>query len=104
MQARMDADDQRQMVNPGGRGPDWVDGEVFAKVDVHHIGPRCNDRREDSRLGSVELTKTSDGESQAYNAGVDAQALEIRRGRWASGQHRLYCEGECTRERPRLRL
>ena len=67
-------------------------------MHVHHIGPRGNDRCEDSRLGSVELTKTSDGQSQAYNAGVVAQALEIRRGRWASGQHRL--EDAAPVERP----
>jgi hypothetical protein len=58
-------------------------------VNVHHIGPRGEDRGDDCRLGTVELTKTSDGESHSYNAGVVAQALEIRRGRRACGQHRL---------------
>ena len=34
-QARMDGEDQRQMVNPGGRGPYREDGEVFAEMYVH---------------------------------------------------------------------
>ena len=58
----MDGEDQRQAMKPGGRGPDGEDGEVFAKVNVHHIGPRGEDRGEDCRLGSVELAKASYGE------------------------------------------
>src|SRR5215213_1709388 len=83
-QARMDGEDQRQMMKPGCCGSERDDGEVFAEVHVHHIGSYGEDGDQDSRLGSVELAKTSDGESQAYHAGVVAQALEIRRGRWAS--------------------
>jgi hypothetical protein len=82
----MDGEDQRQTMKPGSRGPDREDGEVFAEVHVHHIGPRG----EDCHLGSVELAKTSDGESHSYHAGVVAQALKIRRGRRACGQHRLH--------------
>src|SRR5215212_1852905 len=89
-QTRMDGEDQRQAMEPGGRGPYREDGEVFAEVYVHHIGPRGNDRGDDRRLGSVELAKTSDGESNSYNAGVCSKALEIRRGRWTRGQHRLH--------------
>jgi hypothetical protein len=97
-QARMDGEDQRQTIKPGGRGPNGEDSEVFAKVYVHHIGPRGNDRGEDSRLGSVELTETSDGQSQAYNAGVVTETFEIRRGRRTRGQHRL--EDAAPVERP----
>jgi hypothetical protein len=80
-QARMDSEDQRQTIKPGGRSPDRDDGEVFAKVDVHHIGPQGEDRSDDCRLESVELTKTSDGESHSYYAGVVSKALETWRGR-----------------------
>jgi hypothetical protein len=86
----MDGEDQRQTIKPGGRRSERDDGEVFAEMYVHHIGPQGEDRGDDCRLGGVELAKTSDGESKTYYAGVAAQALEIRRGRWARGQHRLH--------------
>ena len=89
-QARMDSENQRQTIKPGGRSPDRDDGEVFAKVDVHHIGPQGEDRSDDCRLESVELTKTSDGESHSYYAGVVSKALETWRGRRTGGQHRLH--------------
>src|SRR5215210_1510195 len=85
----MDGEDQRQTVKPGGRGSEREDGEVFAQVNVHHIGPRGNDRCDDRRLGSVELAKAPYGESHSYHAGVVSNALKIRRGRRARGQHRL---------------
>src|SRR5215212_7912734 len=88
-QARVDGEDQRQPVKPGGRGPDRKDGKVLAEVHVHHIGPCGNDRSDDCRLGTVELAKAPYGESQTYNAGVVAQALQTWRGRRACGQHRL---------------
>jgi hypothetical protein len=97
-QARMDGEDQRQTMKPSGRSPDREDGEVLAKVNVHHIGSRSKDRGDDCCLGSVELTKTSDGESKAYHASVVAEALKVRRGRWASGQHRL--DDAASVERP----
>ena len=86
----MDGEDQRQTVKPGGRSPYREDGEVLAEVYVHHIGPRGEDRGEDCCLGSVELAEQPYGKSHSYYAGVAAQALEIRRGRWARGQHRLH--------------
>src|SRR5215218_3777588 len=85
----MDGEDQRQTMKPGSRGPDRDDGEVLAEVNMHHIGPRGEDRGDDCRLGTVELAKALDGKSQAYDSGMVSKALEIRRGRWARGQNRL---------------
>src|SRR5215213_10454414 len=85
----MDGEDQRQAVEPGGRGPDGEDGEVFSKVDVHNIGSCGEDRGDDRRLESVELAKAPDGQPQAYNAGMFSEALKIQRGRRARSQHRL---------------
>src|SRR5215213_5359483 len=94
----MDGEDQRQAVEPGGCGPNREDGEVLAEVHVHHIGPCGEDGGEDGHLGGVELAKAPYGETQAYHAGVVAEALEVRRGRWACGQHRL--EDAAPVERP----
>jgi hypothetical protein len=88
-QAHMDGEDQREMMKPGGRSPDRENGEVFAKVNVHHIGPQGEDGGDDLRLESVELAKAPQGESHSYHAGVLAEALEIRRNRRARGEHRL---------------
>jgi hypothetical protein len=85
----MDGEDQRQTMKPGGHRSDREDGEVFAEMYVHQICPQGEDRGDDCRLGSVELAKTSEGQPQAYNAGVVSKALEIRRGRWTRGQDRL---------------
>src|SRR5215217_2388969 len=94
----MDGEYQRQAVEPGGRRPYREDGEVFSKVDVYHIGSCGQDQGDDRRLGSVELAKTSDGQPQAYHAGVVAEALEIRRGRRTRGHDRL--DDPTTVERP----
>src|SRR5215213_4182302 len=88
-QARMDGEDKWETVKPGGRSSERENGEVFAEVYVHHIGPRGKDRGDDRRLGSVELTKMSDGQSHSYHAGVASKALKIQRGRRARSQHRL---------------
>ena len=98
-QARMDGEDQRQTIKPGGRGSDREDGEVFAKVNMHHIGSYGEDRGDDCRLRSVELAKAPDGQPHSYHAAVISKALKIRRGRRASGQHRL--EDAAPVERPR---
>src|SRR5215208_4045350 len=88
-QARMYGEDQREMVKPGGRSPDWEDGEVFAEMNVHHIGPCGKDRGDDRCLRTVELANQPQGESHSYHACVVAKALEIRRSRRAGGQDRL---------------
>jgi hypothetical protein len=88
-QARVDGEHQRQVVEPGGRSPDREDGEVLAEVHVHHVGPRGEDGGEDGRLGGAELAKAPYGEPHSYHAGVLSEALEVRRGRGAGGQHRL---------------
>jgi hypothetical protein len=59
----VDGEDQRQTMKPCGRSPDREDGEVFAEVHVHHVGPRGEDRGDDGRLGTVELAKQPYGES-----------------------------------------
>src|SRR5215212_9984408 len=77
------------MVKPCGRSPDREDGEVFAEMNVHHIGSCGKDRGDDCRLRTVELAKAPQGESHSYHACVVAKALEIRRSRRARGQDRL---------------
>src|SRR5215218_5363191 len=89
VQARMDGEDQRQMMKPGDCGSERDDGEVFAEVHVHQVGPQGEDGGDDRRLGSVELANAPQGESHSYNARVVAETLEIRRGRRACGQHCL---------------
>src|SRR5215217_983635 len=74
-QTRMDGEDQRQAVEPGGRRPYRDDGEVFAEVNMHHIGPCGKDRGDDCRLRSVELAKAPQGDSHSYQACVVAKAL-----------------------------
>src|SRR5215216_991108 len=55
-QAHMDGEDQREMMKPGGRSPDRENGEVFAKVNVHHIGPQGEDGGDDRRVVSTVWT------------------------------------------------
>jgi len=85
----VDGEDQREAMKPGRSRPDRQHGEVLPEVDVHQVGPRGEDRGDDGGLWTVELPEAPDREAEAYHPGVAAEALEMRRGRWARGNHRL---------------
>jgi len=50
-QARVDGEDQRQTMKPGGRS-DREGSEFFSKVDMYHVCSCGEDRGEDGRLGA----------------------------------------------------